>query len=68
LALVRPWLAEAWLAWWRTAPPALRDDDLVALVAPLFQAGRVIDDDIGRKARLARWRELAGRLHRYLAN
>nr|WP_297460881.1 GNAT family N-acetyltransferase [uncultured Halomonas sp.] len=68
LALVRPWLAEAWLAWWRGAAPTLRDDDLVALVAPLFQGDGAISDGAGRKARLARWRELAGRLHRYLAN
>lgn len=68
LALARPWLAEAWLAWWRSAPPAAHDDDLVALVAPLFQGHEANDDNIGRKARLARWRELAGRLHRYLAN
>ncbi|MCP4026761.1 MAG: tRNA(Met) cytidine acetyltransferase [Sphingomonas sp.] len=66
LALVRPWLAEAWLAWWRgeTAPCT---DELLELVAPLFQGGGAADDGRGRKARLAHWRELVGRLHRCLA-
>ncbi|SDM08068.1 tRNA(Met) cytidine acetyltransferase [Modicisalibacter muralis] len=66
LALARPWLAEAWLVWWRSTPPASRDVDLLELVAPLFQGGGSINGGVGRKARLARWRALAGRLHCYL--
>ncbi|WP_459867755.1 tRNA(Met) cytidine acetyltransferase TmcA [Halomonas shantousis] len=75
LALVRPWMARAWLAWWR-GPHGHEESELTRLAAPLFQGeDRPLDerrgrgdglDAYGRKARLAHWRELAGCLHRRL--
>ncbi|WP_277809663.1 tRNA(Met) cytidine acetyltransferase TmcA [Chromohalobacter canadensis] len=70
LALVRPWLCRAWLAWWRRQPQEAADEapgeDTRALhdwAATLFQ-GR--DDEatraMGRQARIAHWRRLAGLL------
>jgi len=72
LALVRPWLARAWLAGRVSAPEALAEADWLALVAPLFQGREPAVDGHpggapGRKARLAHWRELARRLHAALA-
>lgn len=69
LALVRPWLARAWLAWWRgAARTAACNDELVALAVPLFQGCQPGHDGGGRRARLAKWRKLAGRLHHQLQN
>lgn len=68
LALVRPWLARAWLAWWRGTARTARNDELVTLAAPLFQGGQSGHDEGGRRARLAEWRKLAGRLHHQLQN
>ncbi len=71
LALVRPWLARAWLAGRVSAPDALAEADWLALVAPLFQGRESADDGrqggmMGRKERLAHWRVLAGRLRAVL--
>ena len=68
LALVRPWLARAWRAGRVSAPGALAEADWLALVAPLFQGREPVGASrpggaAGCKVRLARWRELAGRLH-----
>lgn len=62
LALVRPWLADAWLAWWRSGNRSA-EDELVSLVAPLYQDiqhGHLA----GRKALLAARRAMAKRLLR----
>ncbi|MGC3873726.1 tRNA(Met) cytidine acetyltransferase TmcA [Halomonas sp. GXIMD04776] len=63
LALARPWLANAWLAWRRSASSIDRDIELQALVEPLFLGDRSDKQGVGKKARLARWRALARRLH-----
>lgn len=67
LALVRPWLARAWLAGRISMPEALTEADWLALVAPLFQGRESAGEGrpgamMGRKARLAHWRELAATL------
>ncbi|WP_136066329.1 tRNA(Met) cytidine acetyltransferase TmcA [Modicisalibacter radicis] len=69
LALVRPWLARAWLAGRIGVPGALAEADWLALVAPLFQGRAFPAADRrspgatpGRKARLAHWRALVGTL------
>ncbi|WP_244890903.1 tRNA(Met) cytidine acetyltransferase TmcA [Modicisalibacter xianhensis] len=61
LATVRPWLAMAWLAWWRDPARTRNDAELSALVGPLFQGGNGVQF-AGRKAQLAHWRDLAARL------
>ncbi|MFC3294543.1 tRNA(Met) cytidine acetyltransferase TmcA [Modicisalibacter luteus] len=61
LAAVRPWLATAWLAWWRDPERTDADVELTAFAAPLFQAGTHAGP-AGRKERLAHWRTLAERL------
>ncbi|WP_243836143.1 tRNA(Met) cytidine acetyltransferase TmcA [Modicisalibacter xianhensis] len=61
LATVRPWLAMAWLAWWRDPARTKGDAELAVLAGPLFQ-GRNGTQFAGRKARLAHWRDLAARL------
>lgn len=64
LALVRPWLADAWLAWWRGTPPHAQASALCELVVPLFQGTTGgAAERTGRKARLAHWRALARQLH-----
>ncbi|MCG7601387.1 GNAT family N-acetyltransferase [Halomonas sp. McH1-25] len=65
LAAVRPWLAMAWLAWWRDPGRMQGDAELVAFAGPVFQGGDG-SPSAGRKARLAHWRDLAGRLLAWL--
>lgn len=67
LALIRPWLAKAWLAWWRGTSRISSDDELKQLVAPLFLGNQSIAQEGGRKMRLRHWRVLAGRLTQYLS-
>ncbi|SHF78296.1 tRNA(Met)-cytidine N(4)-acetyltransferase [Modicisalibacter ilicicola DSM 19980] len=69
LASVRPWLATAWLAWWRRTPQVPEDDAPRELVAPLFlgKTPWTTPGDVGRKALLRRWRVLAGRLTQHLS-
>ncbi|MCK0745510.1 tRNA(Met) cytidine acetyltransferase TmcA [Chromohalobacter nigrandesensis] len=70
LALARPWLCRAWLAWWRRQPQKAADEtldeDVQALrdwAATLFQ-GRDVEATraMGRQVRIAHWRRLAGLL------
>nr|WP_298378712.1 GNAT family N-acetyltransferase [uncultured Halomonas sp.] len=63
LALVRPWLSKAWLAWWRNTSRVSSGDELQELVAPLFLGNESIASGEGRKARLRCWRALALRLY-----
>nr|WP_299243636.1 GNAT family N-acetyltransferase [uncultured Halomonas sp.] len=63
LALVRPWLAKAWLAWWRGASSESPEDELQELIAPLFLGNESTAQAEGRKSRLRRWRALAQRLY-----
>ncbi|NWO10671.1 tRNA(Met) cytidine acetyltransferase [Chromohalobacter salexigens] len=68
LSLARPWLCRAWLAWWRRQPQETadetQDEDTRALhdwAATLFQGSDVEAMRVmGRQARLAHWRRLAG--------
>ncbi|MDV6318012.1 tRNA(Met) cytidine acetyltransferase TmcA [Chromohalobacter sp. HP20-39] len=71
LALARPWLCRAWLAWWRRQPQEAADEtpdeDTQALLdwaTTLFQ-GRDVEATraMGRQAQLAHWRRLAALLH-----
>lgn len=70
LSLARPWLCRAWLAWWRRQPQETcdetLDEDTRALhdwAATLFQGSDVEAMRVmGRQARLAHWRRLAGLL------
>ncbi len=70
LALARPWLCRAWLAWWRRQPQETADETqdedtraLHAWAATLFQ-GREVGATcvMGRQARLAHWRRMASLL------
>ncbi|WP_227367413.1 tRNA(Met) cytidine acetyltransferase TmcA [Halomonas sp. M20] len=63
LALVRPWLAKAWLAWWRDMPCESSEDEVKELVAPLFLGDESTAQQEGRKSRLRRWRLLTLRLY-----
>nr|WP_298411954.1 GNAT family N-acetyltransferase [uncultured Halomonas sp.] len=63
LASVRPWLAKAWLAWWRGSSRRPPHEELQELVAPLFLGNESTAQEGGRKSRLRRWRALALRLY-----
>ncbi|MFD2192220.1 tRNA(Met) cytidine acetyltransferase TmcA [Pistricoccus aurantiacus] len=66
LALVRPWLARAWLSWLRRRPrKADVTPALFALAKPLFQA--TLSAGNSKKGNLACWRRLAKKLHEELA-